>query len=85
MNQLRWKERIREEYEMPARQVICLFAKDRYSKWFTAKVLNISVNTLKAYCARNGIQFPDRINLREDCKPKPWGKVNNPLGRRAWR
>jgi hypothetical protein len=79
-----WPLRIRREYSMPAKEVIKLYARDKYSMWFTAQCLGISVNTLKAYCVREWIEFATGADLREDCKPKPWGNNNNPLGRRAW-
>jgi hypothetical protein len=79
-----WPRRIRAEYSMPAKEVIKLYARDKYSMWFTAGCLGISVNTLKAYCVREGIAFPNRMELREDCKSRPFGNCNNPLGRRAW-
>jgi len=69
---------------MPAKEVIKLFARDKYSRWFTAQCLGISVNTLKAYCHREGIEFVKGVDLRDDCKPRPFGNCNNPLGRRAW-
>ena len=79
-----WPRRIRAEYDMPAKELIKLYARDKYSRWFTAQCLGISVNTLTAYCHREGIEFATGVELRDDCKPKPWGNKNNPIGRRAW-
>ena len=76
-----WQQRIRREYEMPAKEVIETYARDKYSRWFTAQRLGISVNTLKAYCFRKGIEFSERPDLREECKPKAWNNENNPTGR----
>ena len=79
-----WPRRIRAEYDMPAKELIKLYARDKYSRWFTAQCLGISVNTLTAYCHREGIEFATGVELRDDCKPRPFGNNNNPLGRRAW-
>lgn len=81
-----WKQRIRKEFEAPAREVIQSFADDGYSKRLTAGAIGITTQTLLKYCRKEGISFPDRNNLREECKPKPYGlkgKINNPWGRRG--
>jgi len=77
-----WQQRIRHEFDAPARTVIISFAESGYSKELTAPVIGITKQTLLAYCRREGIKFPDRINLRPECKPRPSKKgiVRNPYG-----
>lgn len=81
-----WRQRIKKEFGVPARVVIESFANDGYSKRLTAGAIGITTQTLRNYCRRENINFPDRNNLREECKPKPYGlkgKINNPWGRRG--
>ena len=78
-----WKQRIKQEFGEPAKIVILSFARDGYSKRLTAGAIGITGQTLLAYCRREGIEFPERKDLREECKPKPSvkGLVRNPWGR----
>lgn len=78
-----WWKRVEDEMEMPINEVIRLFIKDRYSRKMTSEVLEIDPKTLKRYCDRKKIKFPDRLDLREECKPKGGirGIVRNPWGR----
>lgn len=77
-----WRQRIRNEFGSPARDVIHSFADDGYSKLLCAGAIGITTQTLLKYCRDNDIKFPDRINLRSECKPRPgkYGIVNNPWG-----
>jgi hypothetical protein len=80
-----WKRRIRHEFDEPAKMVIISFAKQGYSKLLTAGAIGITAQTLRNYANREKIKFPDRDELREECKPKPrkLGIVRNPWGRRG--
>ncbi|MEN6421715.1 MAG: hypothetical protein ABFD76_07170 [Smithella sp.] len=80
-----WKQRIRKEFDAPAREVIESFAKDNYSKRLTAGAIGITAQTLLNYCRKEGIAFASRKDLRNECKPKPSkkGNINNPWGRRG--
>ena len=80
-----WKQQIRKEFDAPAKEVIQSFADDRYSKRLTAGAIGITLQTLIRYCRENNISFAARIDLREECKPKPRvkGIVRNPFGRRG--
>lgn len=77
-----WKERVSAEFEMPVRELVELFISDKYSMAMTAKTIGIDVDTLKRFCVPRGIKFPDRMDLRPDCKPKSHkkGRINNPWG-----
>ena len=77
-----WKKRVEDEFEMPVREVVRLFIKDRYSMKMAAATMEIDVETLKRYCLRKNVKFPDRINLRDECKPRPLklGIIRNPWG-----
>jgi hypothetical protein len=48
-------------------------------------MMEIRPETLKRYCRIKNIEFPGRMELREDCKPKPLKKgiVRNPWGRKG--
>ncbi len=74
-----WQRRISHEFNKPAKEVIISYATDGYSKRLTAGALEINTQTLRNYANREGIKFPERNELREECKPKP-SKGNNPLG-----
>ena len=78
-----WPRRIRAEYDMTVKELVTSFAKDRYSLTLTAGALGIARDTLKRYCRHEGIAFPDRLNLRSECVPKPLKKgiIRNPEGR----
>jgi len=78
-----WQKRVEDEFEMPFDVLIKLFIKDKYSRKMAAEVMEIDKDTLKRYCTRNKIKFPDRLDLREECKPKGGikGIVRNPWGR----
>lgn len=80
-----WKKRVEDEFEMPVKEVVRLFIKDRYSMRLAAETMGIDVETLKRYCQNKKISFPKRIDLRDECKPKPgvFGLVRNPWGRKG--
>lgn len=80
-----WQQRIRYDFGIPARDIIGSFARDGYSKRLTAGAIGINMQTLREYARREGIEFPTRSELREECKPKPSvkGRINNPWGRRG--
>lgn len=81
-----WRQRVRREFDMPVRDLIVSFARDRYSKRLCAGAIGITRQTLIAYCNKEHIEFPKRSDLRDECKPKAYGmkgKVNNPWGRRG--
>lgn len=71
-----WRQRVRKEFEEPARYVISEYARQGYSKRLTAGAIGITVQTLIAYSRREGINFKSRDELREECKPKPWNNKN---------
>lgn len=77
-----WKQRIRKEFDEPAKDVIQSFARNGYSKRLTAGAIEIATQTLLAYCRRENIVFADRINVREECKTSPKGKAV--IGRRIF-
>jgi hypothetical protein len=67
---LLWQHRIEAEFEMPVKELILAFIRDRYSKRLTAATIGISNDTLDRYCRRENLIFPSRRELREECKPK---------------
>jgi hypothetical protein len=77
-----WKKKLEDDFEMPVRELVRLFIKDRYSMKMAAATMGIDVDTLRRYCRQHKMSFPDRINLRDECKPKPnkLGIVRNPWG-----
>lgn len=80
-----WQQRVENDFEMPLKELIRLFIKDRYSRNMAADTMEIDRNTLKRYCLRNKITFPDRMHLRDECKPRCFkqGIVRNPWGRKG--
>ena len=80
-----WQQRVEEEFEMPLKELIRLFIKDRYSRNMAADTMEIDRGTLRRYCLRNKIVFPDRMSLRDECKPRCFKKgiVRNPWGRKG--
>lgn len=86
-NKFEWQQRIRNEFGIPAKQVIMSYANSGYSKRLTAGALDITTQTLLSYCRRDNIQFSNRDGMREECKPKPGmsakGQIRNPWGRRG--
>lgn len=79
----KWRHRISIEFGVPAKILIQSFADSGYSKRLCAGAIGIGTQALLRYCREHNIQFPDRINLRDECKPKPGkrGYSNNPWGR----
>ena len=79
----KWRHRVSIEFDAPVKIVIQSFADSGYSKRLCAGAIGIHTQALLRYCRENNIKFPDRINLREECKPKPGkrGYSNNPWGR----
>lgn len=73
-----WPQRIGAEYDMPVRELVASFARDKYSLRLTAGTLGISRETLTKYAKREGIVFADRIGQRKDCRPRGKGW---PLGK----
>ncbi|OPY83164.1 MAG: hypothetical protein A4E71_02919 [Smithella sp. PtaU1.Bin162] len=76
-----WQQRVRNEFQEPAKEVIISFAKDRYSKRLTAAAIGINIQTLIAYARKNNINFANRKDLRDECKAHTYGNCNNPWGR----
>jgi uncharacterized protein YlaI len=81
----KWQQRVEAEFEMPLKEVIRLFIKDGYSRNMAAATMEIDKDTLKRYCLKNKITFPDRMHLRDECKPRCFkrGIVRNPWGRKG--
>jgi hypothetical protein len=82
----KWKTIVRREFGAPAKVVIKSFAESGYSKRLTAAALEINRQTLRVYCIKEGIVFPSRNDLRDECRPRPCpssmkGTVRNPWGR----
>ena len=80
-----WQQRVEEDFEMPLKELIRLFIKDRYSRNMAADTMEIDRGTLRRYCLKNKIVFPDRMSLRDECKPRCFKKgiVRNPWGRKG--
>lgn len=64
-----WQRRIRHEFEAPAKIVITSYSESGYSKRLTAASIGITMQTLVNYCRRENINFPNRSQLRSECKP----------------
>jgi hypothetical protein len=87
-NTHQWQQRIRAEYDMSAKEVIKLFARDRYSKRLTAATLEIGLSLLTRYAKQEGIVFYGKNELRPECKGHGYGypkgrkreKPSNPNG-----
>jgi hypothetical protein len=86
----KWRKRVSDEFGAKVKVVIAKvkvviqsFADSGYSKLLCAGAIGITTQTLLRYCRENDIKFPDRIDLRDECKPKPGkrGYTNNPYGR----
>ena len=78
-----WQERVKHEFGVESvKQFVQESATDRWSMKTTALMMSIQPETLKRYCRIKNIQFCGRMQLREDCKPKPLKKgiVRNPWG-----
>ena len=77
-----WPQRIKAEYDIPVKELVASFARDKYSIRFTARVLEIGKTTLTKYAKREGIIFADVHDRRKDCKAhgKGWpkGKARKP-------
>jgi len=80
-----WRRRLCDEFGITVKELILSFATEGYSMRLTIGALGINMETLRNYCRREGIQFPDRAHLRAECKPRPGasakGHINNPWGR----
>jgi len=81
-----WQERVKQEFGVDSvKQFVMESAADHWSMKTTALMMSIQPETLKRYCNIKNIEFPERKNLRDDCKPKPLkkGVVRNPWGRKG--
>ena len=81
-----WQDRVRHEFGVVSiKQFVQQSANDHWSMAATALMMDIRPETLKRYCRIKDIRFPGRMELREDCKPKPLKKgiVRNPWGRKG--
>lgn len=78
----KWRQRVAREFGAPAKMVIKSFAETGYSKRLCAGSIGITRQTLIRYCLQEGIKFPDRNHLRDECKARPsYMPINNPWGR----
>lgn len=78
-----WKQEIRSEFQTSVYNVVKSFADSGYSKVLTSSTLGICEATLKKYSEQVGIEFRKQVDMRDDCKPRAWGRVNNPWGRKG--
>lgn len=71
-----WQQKVKEEFGVPAKELILSFAQSKYSKRLTAGAIGISRNTLIRFCKRNpDIKFVPQYEMRYECKPKRKEKI----------